>query len=178
MGWTIAAVVRLLVPLIILRRPLLGALLSIVADTSDIVIFNIWGWPPMPYHQFDKAMDLYYLGIEMWVAARWAPIERWTATGLFGYRLVGVVLFEATGWRAAMITFPNVFEWWFLLVLFRNRYRPEYRFTPARAAGWVLALLVPKLGQEYALHVAQWLDRWVLADVVRAAWQRLTGAAG
>jgi len=177
-GGLIAAVVRLLVPLIILRRPLLGALLSIVADTCDIVIFNVWGWPPWPYHQFDKALDLYYLSIEVWVARRWLPIERWTATGLFGYRLVGVVLFELTGWRAAMIVFPNVFEWWFLLVLLRDRYRPEYRFTAGRAAGWVLGLLVPKLGQEYALHVAQWLDRWVLADVVRAGWRRLTEAVG
>jgi hypothetical protein len=104
--------------------------------------------------------------------------ERRTAIGLFGYRLVGVVLFEATGWRAAMIVFPNVFEWWFLLVLLRDRYRPDYRLTVARAAGWVLGLLVPKLGQEYALHVAQWLDQWVLADVVRAGWRRLTGASG
>lgn len=36
-------------------------------------------------------------------------------------------------------------------------------------------LLVPKLGQEYALHGVRWLDQWVLSDVVRAVWSRLTG---
>jgi len=174
-GGLVAAVVRTLVPLVILRRPLLGAVLSIVADTCDIVIFNLLGWPSVPYHSWDKAFDLYYLTIELWVARRWLPLERWTAFVLFGWRLVGVVLLESLGWRAALIVFPNLFEWWFLLVLCRDRWRPAYRFTPARTAGWLVALLVPKLGQEYALHVARYLDRWVLADVVRSFWHRLTG---
>jgi hypothetical protein len=175
MGAAIVITVRLLVPLLILRRRLAGALLSIVADAGDIVIFNIWGRPPWPYHQMDKILDLYYLGIEAWVAWRWAVIERRTAILLFGYRLIGVAVFEATGWRATLIVFPNLFELWFLFVLFRDRFRPHYRFTVARAVGWSLVLLVPKLFQEYALHVAQWLDQWVLSDVVHTWWRRLTG---
>ena len=64
MGTVIVLVVRLVVPLLILRRPLLGGLLAIVADTCDIVAFNIWGWPPWPYHLLDKALDWYYLALE------------------------------------------------------------------------------------------------------------------
>jgi len=176
MGGIIAAVVRLLVPLIMFRRPLLGALLSIVADTCDILIFNLWGWPSIPYTQWDKAFDLYYLTIELWLTRRWARLERNVAFGLFGWRLVGVVLLEALGWRATLFVFPNVFEWWFLLVLLRNRYRPDYRLTGGRTVGWLVALLIPKLGQEYILHVGRYLDRWVLADLARSLWRDLTGS--
>lgn len=174
-GTAITLAVRLLVPLVILRRPLLGGLLAIVADLSDIVIFNVWGWPLWPYHQLDKALDIYYLALEAWVARRWAPVERVVALTLFGYRVAGVAVFESLDWRPAMMLFPNVFEWWFLLVLLRDRYRPGQVLTPTRAAAWLVALLIPKLGQEYALHGAQWLDQWVLADVVSAVWHRLTG---
>ena len=175
MGTVVVLVVRLLVPLLILRRPLAGALASIVADTCDIVAFNLWGWPPWPYHSLDKALDLYYLAIELWVSRRWAAPERTVAAVLFWWRVAGVALLEAAGLRWTLILFPNVFEWWFLLVLGRDRWRPGYRFTRVRTTGWLLALLVPKLGQEYALHVARWLDQWVLADVVRSLLRRLSG---
>jgi hypothetical protein len=167
--------IRLLIPLVILRRPLLGGVLAIVADLSDIAIFNVWGWPPWPYHQLDKALDVYYLTLEAWMARRWAATERNVALSLFAYRLAGVAVFESLGWRPAMMLFPNVFEWWFLLVLLRDRYRPGYVFTAARTAVWLVALLVPKLGQEYLLHGVRWLDRWVLSDVARTLWRRLIG---
>jgi hypothetical protein len=169
-GVLIVLVLRLGVPLLLLRRPLAGAIASIVADTCDILVFNLWGWPPWPYHQLDKALDLYYLTIELWVSRGFPPLERRVAGALFAWRAIGVLLLEALGWRAALIAFPNVFEWWFLLVLLRARWRPGDVLTPRRAAGWLLVLLVPKLGQEYALHVARWLDQWNLTDVARSAW--------
>jgi len=102
-------------------------------------------------------------------------MERRVSFALFGWRLIGVVLLEGLGWRTTLFLFPNVFEWWFLLVLLRDRYRPGYRLTGARTAAWLLVLLVPKLGQEYVLHVGQYLDRSVLADLARSLWQSLTG---
>lgn len=167
--------VRLGLPLVILRRPVLGGFLAILADLSDILIFNIWGWPPCPYHQLDKALDLYYLAIEGWVALRWASWERGIALGLFAWRLAGVAAFELTGWRGSMLVFPNLFEWWWLLVVLRDRFWPGYCFTPRRSVTWLLALLLLKEAQEYALHSAQWLDHYVLSDVVRSIWRQLTG---
>jgi hypothetical protein len=175
MGTVVVFAVRLGLPLLILRRPVLGGFLAILADLSDIPIFNIWGWPPWPYHQLDKALDVYYLALEAWVARRWAPWERGIALGLFAWRLAGVAAFELTGWRGAMLVFPNLFEWWWLLVVLRDRFRPGYHLTPRRSAVWLLVLLVPKEAQEYALHGAQWLDHYVLSDVVRSLWRRLTG---
>jgi hypothetical protein len=90
-------------------------------------------------------------------------------------RLVGVVLLEGLGRRATLFLFPNVFEWWFLLVLLRNRYRPHYQMTRGRTIGWLFALLIPKVGQEYVLYVGRYLDRWVLADLVRTLCHTVTG---
>lgn len=170
-GW-IALVVRLVVPLLILRRPLAGGIAAIVADTSDIVLMNLFGFPPWDYHHFDKLLDLYYLGLEAAVALRWKPFPRAVALTLFGWRLVGVAVFEATDARWLLLAAPNLFEWYWLFVLAVARFRPGYALTPRRTATWLVVLLVPKLAQEYLFHVRQVLDGIVLSDLVR----RLLGA--
>lgn len=186
MGISIALVVRLIVPLTILRWPLAGGLLSIAADTCDILIFNIWGFPPWDYQRFDKALDVYYLTLELLVVQRWLPavgqpwlpFERSLASALFAYRLAGILLFEATGWRPALLLFPNLFEVYYLLVLGLRlvargggpRLAPAYPLTPRRTFGWLAILLLPKLAQEYLLHAAKVLDDLVLFDVISDLW--------
>lgn len=170
MGPGIALTVRLIVPLTILRWPLAGGILSIAADTCDIIIFNIWGFPSWDYQHFDKGLDLYYLTLEVIVAQRWSGFERTVASALFGYRLVGVVLFEVTGFRFALFLFPNIFEVYFLLVLATARFVPRYALTRPRTFGWLALLLIPKLMQEYLLHSAKVLDDLVLFDVIRDLW--------
>lgn len=115
-GTVVTLVVRLLVPLLIFRRPLLGGVLSIVADFSDLVFFNLWGWAPWDYQQFDKLLDLYYLTLELIVAQRFARLPRIVASILFAWRLIGVAVFEVSGQREVLMVFPNLFEGWFLLV--------------------------------------------------------------
>lgn len=170
MGVAVCLAVRLLVPLLIFKKPLLGGVLSIVADFSDLVIFNIWGWPPWDYQQFDKLLDVYYLTIELIVAQRFARLPRLVASGLFGWRMVGVAAFEITGWRPVLMIFPNLFELWFLFVVAVARFRPHYELTGRRTAGWLLVLLVPKLLHEYLLHVARALDDIVLFDLIGDLW--------
>lgn len=169
-GALITLAVRLLVPLLIFRRPLLGGLLSIVADAADLLIFNIWGWPTYDYQLFDKLLDVYYLTIELVVAQRFLRLPRLVANGLFGWRMIGVVIFELTSARAVLMVFPNLFELWFLFVLVVARYRPGYVLTGRRTAMWLVVLLVPKLLQEYLLHVARVLDDLVLFDVISDWW--------
>ena len=170
MGIGIALAARLLVPLTILRWPLVGGILSIAADTVDIVIFNIWGFPSWDYQRFDKTLDLYYLALELVVVQRWLRFERCLASILFAYRLVGILLFEVAGWRAALLVFPNLFEVYYLLPLGVTRFAPRYALTPRRTLGWLALLLLPKLAQEYLLHSAKVLDDLVLFDVIRDFW--------
>ncbi|MBI5289137.1 MAG: hypothetical protein HY873_09210 [Chloroflexi bacterium] len=166
MGTSVALVVRLALPLTIIRWPLAGGLLAIAADTIDILIFNALGFPEMGYQRFDKLLDLYYLALELVVVQRWAPFERIVASALFAWRLAGVVLFEAIGARSALLLFPNMFEVHYLLVLAARRWAPGYELTPARTGVALAILLVPKLAQEYALHYARWLDNLVAFEVI------------
>jgi hypothetical protein len=169
-GVAVTLVVRLLVPLLIFKRPLLGGVLSIVADFADLVFFNIWGWPEWDYQSFDKVLDVYYLTIEVIVAQRFERLPRVVASALFAYRLVGVAIFEVTGARQVLMAFPNLFELWFLFVVAVARFRPGYRLTGRRTAAWLLVLLVPKLIHEYVLHVARALDDIVLFDLFEGWW--------
>ena len=167
----IIIVIRLLVPLSILRWPLVGGLLSLVADALDIVIATLLerelGLPELwRYHQLDKYLDTYYLTFEVVVAQRWAGLPRLIATALFAYRVVGVVLFEATDVRVFLFFFPALFEFFFLFYTAVQRFVPEYELTPRRLAIWLAVLLVPKMVQEYFIHYSRALDDVVAVDVI------------
>jgi len=174
---------RLTVPLTILRWPLVGGILAIAADTVDILIFQIFGFPSfIGYHEIDKLLDSYYLILEFIVAQRWTGLPRGIATVLFVYRMIGVAVFEGTDDRGALLVFPNLFEFFYLFHLACLQFKPDYRLTPSRAAGWLAVLLVPKMGQEYVLHDAKLLDHAVARDIIvrwyhdTVAW--LAAAAG
>ena len=172
-GQVVVIALRVVVPLLILRRPLLGGVLAMLLDGADVIVVELIssGGMGRHYHALDKYLDLYYLGLEAWVARAWEErLPRLTALGLFWYRLVGVVLFEATGVRWLLFVFPNLFENWFLFVLVRCRFFPGVRLdTWPRIALWLLVLYAPKLLQEYVLHVRRaqpwnWFKETVLGE--------------
>lgn len=172
MGLAIVLALRLTVPLTILRWPLAGGIVAILADTVDILIFQIFGFPSfIGYHEIDKLLDCYYLVLEVIVAQRWASLPRGIASALFAYRMIGVAAFEATDARGVLVAFPNLFEFFFLFHLACLRFAPEYRLTPARGASWLALLLIPKMGQEYVLHDAKLLDHAVAKDII-VRWYR------
>lgn len=169
-GTALVLIIRLLLPLTIFRSPLWGGLLSIAADTIDILIFQWLGFPDgIGYHELDKLLDVYYLSIEAIVAQSWLALPRSIASALFAFRLVGVVLFEITGNRLVLFLFPNLFELFFLVYAYTRAYRPTYALTGGDAAIWLTVLLVPKMAQEYALHYGKWLDDLVALDIIRDA---------
>lgn len=156
-------------PLTILRWPLAGALMSIVADAVDIILFQLYGFPSFGYHELDKLLDAYYLTLEVLVAQRWDSLHRITATVLFLWRMTGVLVFELTDARPALLVFPNLFENFFVFKLLAERFAPAYELTPRRTVLWLALLLVPKLVQEYILHDAKVLDDYVAVDIIRDA---------
>ena len=163
----IIILIRLIVPLTIFRWPLAGGVLALFADALDIVLATLlhlgglWN-----YHDLDKYLDTYYLTIEVIVAQRWEALPRWTATALFGYRVIGVILFEATNIRMFLFFFPSLFENFFLFYAAVQQFFPQYELTERRLALWLAVLLVPKMVQEYFLHYQRALDDVVAVDVI------------
>jgi hypothetical protein len=166
--FVIVVAARFLVPLLIPRFPLPAIIACLVIDGVDQTVFQMFGFDPPGYQNYDKAMDLFYLSI-----AFLTTLQNWTRTAavqiarfLFFYRMVGVLLFELTGVRTLLLIFPNTFEYFFIFYeLVRLRWDPR-RFGPrfwllSAAAIWI----VIKLPQEYWIHVAQldFTETW--ADV-------------
>jgi hypothetical protein len=171
-GFVIA--LRVLAPLLIPRFPFWGGVACMLLDGADVIIVEFFGAGGMGdhYHQLDKLLDIYYLGIEAGVSwFRWSErLPRLVSVGLFGYRLVGVVLFELTETRWVLFVFPNLFENWFLFVAGRDLFKPSYALdTWRRVVTWLFILYIPKIGQEYLLHVAEakpwnWFKEHVLGE--------------
>lgn len=158
-GQIVVIGLRIVLPLLILKRPLAGGILAMALDALDVVIVEAFGSGGMGahYHSLDKLLDLYYLGLEAWVSLGWAlPVPRLVSLVLFGYRVVGVGAFELADWRPLLFIFPNLFENWFLFVLIVTRFIPRIQLrTWRQCLPWLVALYVPKLAQEYLLHIAE-----------------------
>ena len=167
-GQVVVIVLRIVLPLLILRRPLAGGIVAMAIDALDVVIVEAFGSGGMGahYHSIDKVLDLYYLGLEAWVSLGWVEmVPKILSLVLFGLRVVGVVAFELTDWRPLLFIFPNLFENWFLFVAGRDRFMPSYRLDSIRrVVTWLVILYIPKFGQEYLLHIVQanpwdWIKR-------------------
>jgi hypothetical protein len=172
----VIAIVRVAGSLPVLRWPLAGGILAILVDLSDLLLMDILDLGGVPdYQRLDKALDLVYLVTFLVVALRWTGPDRWVSVALFVFRIVGFVAFEATGERALLLVFPNVFETWFLLIaLLHHRWDP----VPWSARSLVPALagvLAAKELQEWAIHWARLFDAWTATGFLQMVWQRLTG---
>ena len=108
------------------------------------------------------------------MAVRWTGLVKRGAVGLFVFRIAGDIVFEATGTRAVLLAFPNVFEFWFVFVAARDQFRPQYGITLRRAVIWLIVLTAAKEFQEYALHMAKWLDRYTFFEFWGVLWHAAT----
>lgn len=158
---------RCLVPLRIPRYPLPAILICALIDALDQSIFQQFTHLDLSgYQTYDKALDVFYLSIAyVSVLRNWVdgPLVL-TATFLWYYRLLGVVLFEFTGERWYLVVFANTFEYFFVAVEFyRMRRRPD-RLTWRSTLSMVAVIwVVIKIPQELWIHVA----RWDLTDEVK-----------
>ncbi len=157
--------VRVLLPLLIFKYPLPAIVLALVADAVDQTVFqqlapgiDISESGELNYQGYDKALDIYYLTIAYLATFRnWLnPVAVMVAAFLWYYRLLGVTLFEMTGWRALLITFPNTFEYYFIFIAlvrvgWRDSRLSSSQVIKAAASIWIFI----KLPQEYWLHIAQ-----------------------
>ena len=111
----VIGLIRVAGSLPVLRWAFAGALIAILVDFSDLFFM---GWLRFgglgDYQSFDKLLDLVYMGTFLLVVRRWDGPAKRVAYGLFGFRMIGVAVFEMTGNRLTLLAFPNVFEFWFV----------------------------------------------------------------
>jgi hypothetical protein len=170
----IIAAVRVAGSLFVLRWALVGAIIAILVDLSDLFLMNLLDLGGVHNYQgFDKLLDQVYMAAFLVVALRWTGTARNVAVGLYLFRLVGFFVFEVTDQRALLV-FPNVFEFWFVLSAGYLHWRPAHAFSRRSAAAWLAALTVLKEFQEYALHVGRWLDGFTAVEAVQAIWDTAT----
>jgi hypothetical protein len=150
---------RFLVPLAIPKFPLPAEIAAMLLDAADQTIFQQFTKLDLTgYQSYDKALDVYYLSIIYLSTMRnWTHLFAFEANRfLYFYRLVGVVLFEATHTRALLLIFPNTFEYFFIFYeAVRLRWNP-LRMSKRMVIGAIAFIWIfIKLPQEYWIHVAQ-----------------------
>jgi hypothetical protein len=149
----IVFIIRLLVPLLMFRFPLLGGVLSFLLDGFDGMLSRYLGGPIWSNYQFvDKLLDLYYLTIMFLVLTRYISNTRTIGVVLYAYRFVGVVLLFIVNVREIMILFPNVFELWFFTWVALAKYRPSYVPTKKVIVRVLIVFFVIKIMHEFLLH--------------------------
>lgn len=175
----IIGAVRVLGSFPVLRWAFVGGIIAVVVDFSDLFMKNLLDLGGVgDYQAFDKWMDQVYMLTFLVVALRWRGAPRAIAAWLYGYRMIGFAVFEATGSRAVLLLFPNVFEFWFLFVASLPHWRPGFTFTRRNVAMAGGAMLGLKEFQEYALHWGRWLDSFTAVEAVEAIWRWVTAPFG
>ena len=171
----VIAVIRIAGSLPVLRWPLVGGLLAILVDLSDLLLRDLLDLGGVPdYQGLDKWLDQVYLACFLIVALRWVGPARTIAIGLYVFRVVGFLAFELTHERAVLLLFPNVFEFWFILVAALGAARVS-GWSRARLALAIALLTALKEFQEWALHGARLFDSIGALEFVDLVWRRLTG---
>jgi hypothetical protein len=163
----------------VLRWPLAGGILAVLVDLSDLLLRDVLDLGGLgDYQVFDKWVDQVYLAAFLVVALRWSGVERGVAVALYGWRLIGFVAFELTGDRGLLLWFPNVFEFWFLLVAGIHRFRPGFTWRPASLVVALAVLLGLKELHEWSLHGARLFDGISSLEFLELVGDRLRSLLG
>ncbi|MEO5690633.1 MAG: hypothetical protein ABIQ64_00420 [Candidatus Saccharimonadales bacterium] len=169
--WISLTVLRLVVPLTILRWPLIGILASIIVDSNDYYLLPLKEEGDYTQYQaWDKLLDLYYLAFAAFFAYKINDkYIRRVAMCLFAWRLIGVVILEFTQNRQLLLVFPNVFENFVIFYLVYKLLEPDIAMPRSKlvTAIVVIGLAVPKQLQEQYLHVAETYPTEVLGGLMQ-----------
>ena len=100
------------------------------------------------------------------ISLRWKNTEKNISIILFLFRLTGMVLYELSGSRIILFSFPNIFEFWIVGVSF---YKFIYKNKPLKLKTISIILILAsilKLLQEWILHWNKFLDNYAMGDIL------------
>ena len=102
-----------------------------------------------------------YMSIFLFIAIRWKNILSKIAIFLFLFRLFGLLIFEITQDRIFLLLFPNIFEFWFVLVTGLKLFMKEKTILKPRII--IISLFISgvlKIFHEWVLHGIKFFDQW------------------
>ena len=158
LGPAIVIILRLVVPISMFRWPVGGMFAAIMADNIDTILISIIGHGAFEnYTLTDKLLDTYLLVIFGFFSLRWEDkVARFTSLSLLWYRSTGVIVLSEASDRSLLFVFPNVFEFFFIYQSVTMKWWPHLQVKGFRSLTIVLpCLLIPKLIQEWIVHVAE-----------------------
>ena len=167
-------VVRLLGALFVLKWAIVGSIIAIAVDFSDLFVMNLVDLGGVRnYQALDKWLDLSYMVTFLYVAMKWNSRLARLSLGLFTFRICGLLLFEITGNRWVLLAFPNFFEFYFVIAAIVWK-KERLQFNSKLIKGFMLMLFLLKMLQEFVLHGGRWLDNYRATEVVINLWQITT----
>lgn len=164
-GTILVIVLRVAVPLTILRYPLGGFIISLALDglhmpiaylTNDLFKVSEESLVARQYyHLTDKWLDVYFLSLAAIVSRKWETRGfRAASFFLLFLRIVGVIMFYITGNRVMLFFFPNVYEYFYLYSATVRKWAPRLFPNSFGKLGIVVFIASAlKLFGEYFQHV-------------------------
>lgn len=157
-AWILVILIRLIVPISILRYPVRGSIISLICEICDMGMLQLLGVTDFSeYQRIDKALDTYMYFFQGCSMVQWENVKaKLIGVSLLFYRVVGVIAFEVTRDRSMLLVFPDVFIFYFMFyVLYKRAYHRD-PFIALRPTFSILIILTAvKLCQEYLLHIIE-----------------------
>lgn len=152
----ILTIIRLTVPLIMLRYPLSGFILTILVDSLDWTFYPFYSPSDYEIYQvWDKFLDIYFLAISLIVVLKWSDVlARKTAIILFFLRFFGVILATLISIREIYLITPNIYLAFFLFTIILMKLKKQTTIYTSKVEVMItlIALSIPFLIGEYFVH--------------------------
>ncbi|MBI4226005.1 hypothetical protein HY612_02725 [Candidatus Roizmanbacteria bacterium] len=149
---------RIIVPFLIFKYPLLAFILSFLLDSIDGQLFFSSGFRWELYNFTDKLLDLWwYLFILIYLQT--ANVFLLSAILLI-YRMTGIIYILISKKERLYIFFPNVLEWFFLIYLIF----PQTEIVLALIISFFWAIFV-----EWLVHISKFhlLSKYIFRDEIK-----------
>lgn len=147
---------KILVPASMLKFPVFGLWGNYFLDVADGDILLSLGMSEASYQLLDKSTDLISYIFMLILGLRWSI--RKTIIVLFTYRIIGQILFFATGQEIIFLFFQNFLEplmMIYALILFRQKEEKKAYATYQKHFILIWAVvLIYKIWNEWYLHLA------------------------